>query len=121
MVSDEVCGVVQGRFEFCGGIKSGDVMGADIWKLIEFASQWRLQIASCVWKLVSCDIICIISSCFSRFHDVSNKLDWIHLFVYQSYAEEIAVGQPIFGTSSDVTWRTLGSLHPRNEALVRPY
>lgn len=26
MVSDEVCGVVQGRFEFCGGIKSGEVM-----------------------------------------------------------------------------------------------
>lgn len=51
MVSDEVCGVVQGRFEFCGGIKPGEVMddcGCIYGKLIEFASQWRLQIASCV-------------------------------------------------------------------------
>lgn len=57
MVSDEVCGVVQGRFEFCGGIKSGEVMdgyGCIYGKLIEFASQWRLQISSCVRKLVSC-------------------------------------------------------------------
>lgn len=34
MVSDEVCGVVQGRFEFWGGIKSGEVMDGYgcIWK-----------------------------------------------------------------------------------------
>ena len=34
MVSDEVCGVVQGRFEFWGGIKSGEVMDGYgcVWK-----------------------------------------------------------------------------------------
>lgn len=63
MVSDEVCGVVQGRFEFCGGIKSGEVMGGYVWKAdrLQASGAYKLLV---VWKVVSCDIMCIISNHF---------------------------------------------------------
>ena len=74
-------------------------------------------------------IMCIISSFFSWFDDVSEKLDWICLFI-NPMLKKLLLAKPIFGTPWDITWRTLGSLHPPkwgpskwlyNSPLIVPY
>lgn len=103
MVSDEVCGVVQGRFEFCGGIKSGEVMDGYgcIWKAD------RLQASGAYKLLVVYGNLCHVYhlKVFSRFDDVSNKLDWINLHICLSIPS--AIYRTIVDSENDIRKESL--------------
>ena len=83
MVSDEVCGVAQGRIEFCGGIKSGEGMGGYVWKLIVCTPVVPTKVlVTCLWELVSFLLHFYHFTDFSRFDDVSkNWIGSISLFI----------------------------------------